>query len=92
MKRMTVECGCERGGDCTHMSNCSADSLLQDQAEEYEREFSTVYLVQHGIDDETVGQEIFLSRKWAEFRAEEWRPLTSRQWVDVIEMEVNTND
>ena len=36
MKRMTVECGCERGGDCFKTSMCALDSALQDQAEEYE--------------------------------------------------------
>ena len=36
MKRMTVECGCERGGDCTKTSMCALDSALQDQAEEFE--------------------------------------------------------
>jgi len=36
MKRMTVECGCERGGDCFKTSMCALDSALQDQAEEFE--------------------------------------------------------
>ena len=36
MKRHTVECDCERGGDCTKTTVCAIDSALQDQAEEYE--------------------------------------------------------
>ena len=34
--RMTIECACERGGNCTSISACSADSMLQDQADEYD--------------------------------------------------------
>ena len=34
MKRMTVECGCERGGDCTKTTMCAIDHALQDQADE----------------------------------------------------------
>jgi hypothetical protein len=36
MKRMTVECDCERGGDCTKTTACATDSALQDQAEAFE--------------------------------------------------------
>jgi hypothetical protein len=36
MNRMTVECGCERGGDCTRTTMCALDSALQDQADMYE--------------------------------------------------------
>jgi hypothetical protein len=36
MKRMTVECGCERGGNCNKATFCAIDSALQDQAEEFE--------------------------------------------------------
>ena len=41
-ERMTIECACERGGrrlgitDCTSISACSADSMLEDQADSYE--------------------------------------------------------
>ena len=36
MKRMSVSCGCERGGSCFKTSMCHMDSVLQDQAEEFE--------------------------------------------------------
>ena len=36
MKRHTVECDCERGGDCTKTTVCAIDSALEAQAEEYE--------------------------------------------------------
>lgn len=36
MKRMTVECACERGGDCTKTTACAVDSALQDQADMYD--------------------------------------------------------
>jgi len=36
MKRHTVECDCERGGDCTRTTVCAIDSALERQAEEYE--------------------------------------------------------
>ena len=36
MKRHTVECACERGGDCTRTTMCAMDSALQDQADEYD--------------------------------------------------------
>ena len=35
-ERMTIECACERGGNCTSISACSADSILEDQADSYE--------------------------------------------------------
>jgi hypothetical protein len=40
MKRMTVECACERGGDCTRTTMCALDSALQDQADMYEAKLS----------------------------------------------------
>jgi hypothetical protein len=35
-ERMTVECACEHGGDCTRTTVCATDSALADQADEYE--------------------------------------------------------
>jgi DNA-binding FrmR family transcriptional regulator len=33
---MSIECGCERGGDCTRVSVCTMESELDDQAEEFQ--------------------------------------------------------
>ena len=41
-ERMTIECACERGGNCTSISACSADSMLEDQADEYEMQINTI--------------------------------------------------
>jgi hypothetical protein len=54
MKRMSVECDCERGGDCNKTTVCATDSALQDQAEEYETR------IQRLIDDWT--EELFTYR------------------------------
>jgi len=35
-ERMTVECACERGANCTKTTMCATDSALADQADEYE--------------------------------------------------------
>jgi hypothetical protein len=48
MKRMTVECACERGGDCTRTTMCALDNALQDQADEFE---SAIQRIQDVLDD-----------------------------------------
>jgi hypothetical protein len=71
MKRMTVECACERGGDCTRTTVCAIDSALQDQADEYERQLELYeqYMVraakvlQHrlsGHDNNNLAAEIYM--------------------------------
>ena len=45
-----LTCGCERGGDCTTMSVCAAESLIEEKDERIEELQAEVKLVKRNYD------------------------------------------
>jgi hypothetical protein len=55
MKRMTVECACERGGDCSRTTMCALDNALQDQADMYEAKLDAFSQLADEMQDSECG-------------------------------------